>query len=351
MPLKLSPARRSDIPWPASPRGTAAARRAPHCAAHAPAWSAHNTRQGRRRWPAPPRDTTGGDRPSSWARACRADFKARLAQSLKSQSETFDSNPHSSLRRDEARNRPQVLHAPAARERHRWHEFGCEMRRFSRMPYPRSGNLSAPHALLRGLLPPLRQQRFGPREILFDEIDVVSRLRFIVNFQRPAVGGNAFFQPRRAALAPSKRYKDGPQIVLRRGPIKRHALARALLERLAKGHHRLLQLRRAVLPQAESLECGAEGVLCGGPIQRHALASEFFKGGAKGSDGFLQVHRATLSLAQPEECTSQIVLRHSPVERHALTGVFLQRLAVNRHGLLQPCRAVLPLTDRFKRGP
>jgi hypothetical protein len=50
-------------------------------------------------------------------------------------------------------------------------------------------------------------------------------------FQRFAIGQDRLFEPRGAALALPERLKRSAEIVLRRSPSERHALARPFLER------------------------------------------------------------------------------------------------------------------------
>src|SRR5262249_46808266 len=61
-----------------------------------------------------------------------------------------------------------------------------------------------------------------------------------------------------------------------------------------------------------------EIVLRHGPIERHALAGPFGEGCAIGSDGLLEPGGAALAFAKHLERASEIVLRHGPIERHAL---------------------------------
>ena len=71
--------------------------------------------------------------------------------------------------------------------------------------------------------------------------------------------------------SPSARQRIA-EIVLRHGPVERHALARPFLQRVAIGRDRLLQPRRAALALAERRQRIAEIVLRHGPVERHALA-------------------------------------------------------------------------------
>ena len=59
--------------------------------------------------------------------------------------------------------------------------------------------------------------------------------------ERFAVGGDRFFEARRADLALAERSQRSAEIVLGRGPLQRHALAGAFLERLAVGGDRLFE--------------------------------------------------------------------------------------------------------------
>ena len=92
--------------------------------------------------------------------------------------------------------------------------------------------------------------------------------------------------------------KRGAEVVLRRGPLERHALSGVLLERCAEGGHRLLEALRAVLPRAQSRKRVAEVVLRRGPLERHTLASTFLERCAVGGHRLLEALRAALPLAQ-----------------------------------------------------
>src|SRR6202023_3891942 len=82
-------------------------------------------------------------------------------------------------------------------------------------------------------------------------------------------------EPRRAALARAEVLKRGAEIVLGRGPLKRHAIAGQLLQGLTIGFDGPLEPRRAALPLAKRFERGAETYLGRGPIERRAFAGIF----------------------------------------------------------------------------
>src|SRR5258707_1391692 len=85
-------------------------------------------------------------------------------------------------------------------------------------------------------------------------------------------------------------------------------------QRLAIGRGRLVEPGGAALALAEQLQRSAEIVLCRGPVERHALARPLFKGLAIGGDGLVEVCGVALALAERLERNAEIVLRHGPVE-------------------------------------
>src|SRR5262249_52394078 len=95
-----------------------------------------------------------------------------------------------------------------------------------------------------------------------------------------------------------------------RAPLKRHALARPFLQRLAKGRDRLPQPRSAAPALTERCQRIAEVVLRHGPVERHALARPFLQRVAKGRDRLLQPRRPALALAELLKPIAEIVLRH-----------------------------------------
>jgi len=77
-------------------------------------------------------------------------------------------------------------------------------------------------------------------------------------FQHLAIGGDSLFEFRRPALAAPKVKKRVAQIVLRRGPLARLALAGPFLQRLTKGGGGLFELRRPALALSEAQKCNAQ---------------------------------------------------------------------------------------------
>src|SRR5262249_19356370 len=112
----------------------------------------------------------------------------------------------------------------------------------------------------------------------------------------------------------AKRPERVAEIVLRRRPSERHALAGVFRECRAIGFDRLLEPGRAALALAKGPERVAEIVLRHGPIERHALARAFRQCRAKGFARLLEPGRAALALAKGPERVAEIVLRHGPIE-------------------------------------
>ena len=151
----------------------------------------------------------------------------------------------------------------------------------------------------------------------------------------------------RSALALPQAAQRAAEIVLRRRPIERNALARLFLAaprgRPATASSRR---RRPALALPERRERTAEIVLRHRPIERNALAGTFLEGLAErrrppSSDV------AVRSRALPESASARprLFCGHGPIERNPLAGPFLQRLAVGRDGLLQPRRLALALAE------
>src|SRR6266566_182380 len=90
------------------------------------------------------------------------------------------------------------------------------------------------------------------------------------------------------------------QIVLRRGPLARLALAGPFLQRLTESGGRLFELRRSTLALSEAHKCNAQTVLGVGPVERRALVGLFFQRLAIGGDGLFQLRRPALVLPKAE---------------------------------------------------
>jgi hypothetical protein len=68
----------------------------------------------------------------------------------------------------------------------------------------------------------------------------IGAARARARIQRLAIGRDRLLEPRRATFVLAERLKRIAEIVLRRGPLERYALARIFLQRLAIGRDRLL---------------------------------------------------------------------------------------------------------------
>jgi hypothetical protein len=90
--------------------------------------------------------------------------------------------------------------------------------------------------------------------------------------KRRAKGRYRRLKPHHPALALADRLKRVAEIVLRHGPVQRHALPRPFQQRCTIGRYRRLKTRRPALTLAERSKRGAEIVLRRGPVQRHALS-------------------------------------------------------------------------------
>ena len=140
-------------------------------------------------------------------------------------------------------------------------------------------------------------------------------------------------------------FKRSAEIVLGRGPVERHALARSFLQRLAIGGDGLLQPRRAALALPEDLQAQCRD--CSGSWPSRAAR-------ARGSvPPAPRDRRRPPPPAAPSRSraprgsqrNAEIVLGHGPVERHALAGLFLQRRAIGGDRLLEPRRPALALSE------
>src|SRR6266849_7896033 len=95
-------------------------------------------------------------------------------------------------------------------------------------------------------------------------------------------GVGSFLEPSNIALTLAKSSKRKSIVVLRHCPVKRHAPASSLLERLAERRDGLLKPGRAVLALTKCLERSTEIVLRPSPSQRCEFASLFRQCGATG---------------------------------------------------------------------
>ena len=84
----------------------------------------------------------------------------------------------------------------------------------------------------------------------------------VIFLQRLAIGRDRLLELRRPALPLAEPLERIAEIVLRRRPVERHALARPFLQRLAIGRDRLLKLRRPALPLAERLSSALPRLFC-----------------------------------------------------------------------------------------
>src|SRR5260370_8348949 len=84
-------------------------------------------------------------------------------------------------------------------------------------------------------------------------------------------------------------------------------------------------------------ECGereGEVVLRRRPVERDALADPFLQRLTIGGDSFLQLFGPALPLPERPERVAEIVLRLRPVERDTLPDPFLHCLTIGAHSIL-----------------